>query len=87
MTESGSFVKNRAAVFFCGRMMNMVLPPCKDCPDRVLSCHSRCERFAEYQRKKDVERKAIQRERDRFSEFPAEIKKKLNKRAKQKLTQ
>lgn len=25
--------------------------PCKDCPDRVLGCHSKCERYSEYKKK------------------------------------
>ena len=26
----------------------MIVPPCKDCPDRVLSCHSNCTKYADY---------------------------------------
>ena len=25
--------------------------PCRDCPDRALGCHSKCERYAEYKKK------------------------------------
>lgn len=27
--------------------------PCLGCQDRVLGCHSKCERYLEYRRKKD----------------------------------
>lgn len=33
----------------------MKLSPCKDCEDRVLYCHSTCEKYAEFKK----ERKAI----------------------------
>ncbi len=26
----------------------MVVPPCKDCADRQLSCHSKCSKYADY---------------------------------------
>ena len=25
----------------------MIVPPCKDCPDRVLSCHSNCTNLSD----------------------------------------
>lgn len=36
--------------------------PCKDCADRVLWCHSKCERYAAAKAKAE-ERKEIERER------------------------
>jgi hypothetical protein len=27
----------------------MISSPCKDCPDRLVSCHSNCEDYKEYQ--------------------------------------
>lgn len=32
----------------------MIIPPCKDCPDRKVGCHSVCEKYIEW--KKDNER-------------------------------
>ena len=32
--------------------------PCKDCPDRVVGCHSTCERYKEWKAEKDQERDA-----------------------------
>lgn len=32
----------------------MIIPPCKDCPDRKVGCHSVCEKYIEWQ--KDNER-------------------------------
>ena len=33
-------------------------PPCKNCPDRVLRCHSSCERYLEYRKIVDKVKKA-----------------------------
>lgn len=27
--------------------------PCKDCPDRVVGCHSACEKYIEYRKERD----------------------------------
>ena len=27
--------------------------PCKDCPDRVVGCHSTCEKYIEYRKERD----------------------------------
>ena len=29
----------------------MINPPCKDCADRTIGCHSGCEKFKEFQAK------------------------------------
>lgn len=36
--------------------------PCKDCPDRVLGCHSVCEKYKQFQeeRTRELERKRMQ---------------------------
>lgn len=30
--------------------------PCKDCPDRQLDCHSKCERYKAYQEEREAYR-------------------------------
>ena len=30
--------------------------PCKDCPNRVLGCHDRCESYAQYRRHRETVR-------------------------------
>lgn len=30
--------------------------PCKDCPDRWAECHANCEKWAEYEKKRDAEK-------------------------------
>lgn len=41
----------------------MANAPCKDCPDRVVSCHSTCTKYQEFRKQQDAEnvaqRKAI----------------------------
>lgn len=31
--------------------------PCKDCPDRVVGCHSTCKRYTEYAKEREEIRK------------------------------
>lgn len=31
----------------------MLNPPCKNCPDRRVGCHSVCERYLEFKTKRD----------------------------------
>ena len=39
-------------------------PPCKDCPDRQVGCHSTCEKYLLYKSELDKIKDSIQRERD-----------------------
>lgn len=41
------------------RSAKWIQSPCKDCPDRHLKCHATCERFLEYRKKYQEERKRI----------------------------
>jgi hypothetical protein len=34
------------------------LPPCKDCPERHIACHDTCERYKEWKRQIDEQKKA-----------------------------
>jgi hypothetical protein len=34
-------------------------PPCKDCPDRVVGCHSKCEKYKSYKRNNTEAKKDI----------------------------
>lgn len=36
-----------------------VTSPCKDCPDRVPSCHSKCEKYITFRRELDEKNAAI----------------------------
>ena len=38
--------------------------PCKDCQDRTVTCHSVCERYEEFKKKRELEN-AYNRERDK----------------------
>jgi hypothetical protein len=29
-------------------------PPCKDCPDRHIGCHSKCEKYLAFRRERDA---------------------------------
>lgn len=35
------------------------MAPCKDCTDRVLLCHSTCEKYLTWKEKRDAEHKII----------------------------
>lgn len=35
------------------RCVKFVDSPCKDCPDREVGCHGRCDKYQEYVKKKD----------------------------------
>ena len=35
------------------------IAPCKDCSDRILLCHSTCEKYLAWKYKQDVERQII----------------------------
>ena len=34
----------------------MTKAPCKDCPDRVIGCHSNCERYKAFRRALEAEK-------------------------------
>lgn len=36
----------------------MANAPCKDCPDRVVSCHSTCTKYLEYREQRDADNEA-----------------------------
>ena len=42
----------------------MVIAPCKDCRDRVLGCHSHCEKYMTYKKKHDEEMTAFHKEKE-----------------------
>lgn len=44
----------------------MIVAPCKDCKDRVLGCHSTCEKYNAFKKEKEklAELKKIQYEND-----------------------
>ena len=37
--------------------MGKIVAPCKDCPDRKLGCHSKCEKYKEYKLANDAHNK------------------------------
>lgn len=40
------------------------LPPCKDCPDREVGCHDKCERYKKWKRYTDERREIINKNRE-----------------------
>lgn len=53
--------------------------PCKDCTDRVLHCHSTCERYKQY--KEAIEQnKAELNERKAENDFAYSVKREVRKR-------
>ena len=48
----------------------MIIPPCKDCPDRVLSCHSNCTKYADY---KEEIAAAKKREDEYYSWYESKV--------------
>ncbi len=36
----------------------MAKAPCKDCPDRVVGCHSTCTKYQEFRKQQDAENEA-----------------------------
>ena len=47
----------------------MLKPPCKDCIDRKVGCHSTCEKYIAY----DEERKRISSERAKFRQVENDL--------------
>lgn len=45
----------------------MVKPPCKDCKDRKVGCHSVCEKYINFQKEHEKEMKEIRKEKDSIS--------------------
>lgn len=41
-----------------------MMSPCKDCPDRFVGCHSKCERYQAYSDKVKVVRERRERDND-----------------------
>ena len=59
--------------------------PCKDCPDREIGCHSKCLRWAIYQREKNESYLKIKEERDKYlNAWDAEIKRKSSEKRKKR---
>lgn len=49
---------------------NSIKPPCsKDCSDRTVGCHSVCEAYNNYVKRKDEIKKEIYKKKDADSEF------------------
>jgi hypothetical protein len=45
----------------------MIINPCKDCPNRHCACSSTCEKYAEWRKEYDAEKKWLQDNKYRFS--------------------
>lgn len=57
----------------------VALIPCKDCPDRYPSCHSVCEKYAEYkQRKADIYEMKRKECETVYAQYMSEKMKKVN---------
>ena len=57
--------------------------PCKDCPDRVIGCHSTCQKYVEAKSKHSVTAEAIQKEKsglDDYGDYAFRVRQKIIKR-------
>lgn len=43
----------------------MANAPCKDCPDRIVGCHSTCNKYKQYRVEQDAQNKAIREQNER----------------------
>ena len=57
----------------------MIESPCKDCRDRELHCHGKCEKYIEYKVAASDERKAIDRKRQKYTDVSNYIKERKEK--------
>ena len=46
----------------------MGMSPCKDCEERHVGCHSKCEKYAEFRKEVNEKREAL-REQQKLEEF------------------
>ena len=61
-----------------GTKTSSLMSPCLHCPDRCEGCHGRCDAYAEYQKTRDVIRKAKQADYE-YNEVFAEKLKRLHR--------
>lgn len=53
--------------------------PCKDCEDRELGCHSKCEKYIEYKKYSNLKREEIIKE-SRIKSFKIDVEVKKRQR-------
>ena len=63
-------------------------PPCKDCTDREIGCHSNCEKYIEWKNEHNRKREVLRKDED-IKDFIEDLKyrryeKYLNKKSKYK---
>jgi hypothetical protein len=61
----------------------MIKYPCKDCTDRVLGCHSTCQKYMEAKAKNSVTSEAIHKEKnglDDYGDYVFRVQQKIIKR-------
>jgi hypothetical protein len=39
-------------------------PPCKDCPNRQIGCHSTCEKYSEFRKERDALNEKIHKQKE-----------------------
>ena len=55
--------------------MNIV-PPCKDCPDRHLGCHDRCEKYQAYKKAKLSYKEELSKSKSEYAYYADKRRKK-----------
>lgn len=43
--------------------MYWIVSPCKDCTERYLACHDKCDKYKEYRQRYDAEQARIKKEK------------------------
>jgi len=44
----------------------LVIPPCKDCKERHVNCHSSCEKYQLFKKENDALREKIRKDKDDY---------------------
>lgn len=61
------------------KMKMIKIAPCKDCEDRELGCHSKCEKYIEYKKCSDLKKEEIIKE-SRIKSFKIDVEVKKRQR-------
>lgn len=67
-------------------VVEIMQAPCKDCPERHMTCHERCEKYLAYRQERDAcnQRRALERRDENISIESALRRKKSRRRRPQK---
>lgn len=54
--------------------------PCKDCPDRYLGCHDRCEKYQAFKKDKNNYKEELAKTKEKYAYFIKRAKEDVEKR-------